>query len=397
MSIMRFRRKILQAIEPQLDSREIIVITGMRRVGKTTLLQILYDKIASDNKVFLDLENILEQKVFEEIDYNNIWANLRAYGISDKEKAYIFLDEIQAMPQIVKAVKYLYDHYNVKFFLTGSSSFYLKNLFPESLAGRKILFELFPLTFEEFLLFKGVDQEFPSDFKDKERRKNFIAYQKTIKFYEEYLAFGGFPQVVLASDESQKRLYLKDIFTSYFEMDVRRLADFRQMGAFRDTLLLLMQRVGSKLEISKLASDIGISRETVYSYLAFLEASYFIFRISPFSRNVDREVSGTRKVYFCDNGIINLFGKVSDGALLENAVFANLRHWGKVHYYQRRSGAEIDFVLFEKNVAFEVKKRAHEQDYVKLLKISNSLGLDACYVISQNFSNAPGTILAQDL
>ena len=108
---MRFNRKILQRIESQLDYREIIVITGMRRVGKTTLLQIIYDKITSKNKVFLDIENILEQKIFEETDYNNIWANLRAYGITNKEKAYIFLDEIQAMPQIVKAIKYLYDHY----------------------------------------------------------------------------------------------------------------------------------------------------------------------------------------------------------------------------------------------------------------------------------------------
>ncbi|MFQ5640756.1 MAG: ATP-binding protein, partial [bacterium] len=291
----------MENIEPQLAAREIIVITGMRRVGKTTLLQMIYDEIESDNKVFLDIENILEQKVFEEVDYNNIWANLQTYGIVHQEKAYIFLDEIQAMPQIVKAIKYLYDHYDVKFFLTGSSSFYLKNVFPESLAGRKMVFELFPLTFEEFLWFRGVERKAHHSFREKGKNKNAISYEKTKKLFEEYLAFGGFPQVVLADGEAQKKLYLKDIFTSYFEMDVRRLADFRQLSAFRDMLLLLMQRVGSKLEISKLASEIGISRETVYSYLSFLQGTYFIFLIPPFSRNVDREVSGTKKVYFCDN------------------------------------------------------------------------------------------------
>ena len=135
---MRFHRKLLDNIEPKLDSKEIIVITGMRRVGKTTLLQMIYDRVASSNKAFLDIENILEQRTFEEVDYNNIWANLRAYGVTNEEKAYIFLDEIQAMPQIVKAIKYLYDHYDVKFFLTGSSSFYLKNLFPESLAVERL-------------------------------------------------------------------------------------------------------------------------------------------------------------------------------------------------------------------------------------------------------------------
>ncbi len=394
---MQFRRKILEHIEPWLEAREIIVITGMRRVGKTTLLQMIYDQIPSANKVFLDLENILEQKVFEETDYNNIWSNLRAYGITQKEKAYIFLDEIQAMPQVVKAVKYLYDHYDIKFFLTGSSSFYLKNLFPESLAGRKVIFEMFPLTFEEFLIFKQVKTERQTTFKDKARQKNRIAYEKTKKYFEEYLTFGGFPQVVLADDESQKKLYLKDIFTSYFEMDIRRLADFRQMSAFRDLLLLLMQRVGSRLEISKLASEIGISRETVYSYLAFLEGSYFISRIAPFSRNVDREVSGARKVYFCDNGMINLFGKVSDGALLENAVFMNLRHLGKVNYYQKRSGAEIDFILPDHRIALEVKKRADEKDFKKLKRLCDALNLNECYIISQDYSDLPECILASDL
>lgn len=394
---MRYQRKILNDINPWLKAREIIVITGMRRVGKTTLLQMIYDQIDSKNKVFFDLDNILEQKIFEETDYNNIWGNLRAYGTSNKEKAYIFLDEIQAMPQVVKAVKYLHDHYDVKFFLTGSSSFYLKNLFPESLAGRKIVFEMFPLTFEEFLLFKQIGAERHTTFKDKARQKNRIAYEKISKYFEEYLMFGGFPQVVLAEDESQKKLYLKDILTSYFEMDVRRLADFRQMSAFRDMLLLLMQRVGSKLDISKLSSEIGVSRKTVYSYLSFLESSYFISQIQPFSRNTDREVSGTRKIYFCDNGIINMFGKITDGALLENAVFMNIRHLGKVNYYQKRSGAEIDFILPDQSIALEVKKRATERDVARLQKLCGPLNLRECYVISQNISDISVCILAPDL
>ena len=150
---MRYPRLLLKSIERQINSPEIILVTGMRRVGKTTLLTIIFDKIESKNKVFLDLENILEQKIFEEVDYNNIWSNLKPYGITNQEKAFIFLDEIQTRPEIVKPIKYLYDHYDVKFFITGSSSYYIKDLFPESLSGRKIVFELFPLDFQEFLIF----------------------------------------------------------------------------------------------------------------------------------------------------------------------------------------------------------------------------------------------------
>jgi len=394
---MRFERLILPALQRQVDTPDIIVLTGMRRVGKTTLLRMIYDGIESDNKAFIDLENILDQRIFEEQDYNNIWVNLGAYGISNKSKAFIFLDELQAKPEAVPALKYLHDHYDVKFFVTGSSSFYMKNLFSESLAGRKILFELFPLDFEEFLVFKDAKKEFSLDFKEKETRRNFIAYEKLKGYYDEYLTYGGFPQVVLAPGHEQKELYLKDIFTSYFEMDVKKMADFRQMTAFRDLMLLLMQRTGSKIDISGVASEIGISRNTVYSYISFLESTYFMFFLSPFNKNIIKEVRGAKKVYFCDNGILNQFSRISDGAMLENAVFNNLRKYGKLNYYQKRSGAEIDFILPEKKLALEVKQRGRQGDYRKLEHLSDSLGIEERYVISRTFSQDKGIIPAQDL
>jgi len=394
---MIFPRSILKSIKEQILTREIVVVTGMRRVGKTTLLKIVYDEIKSENKVFLDIENILEQKIFEEIDFNNIWANLKPFGISNKEKAYIFIDEVQLKPEIIKPIKYLYDHYDVKFFITGSSSFYLKNLFPESLAGRKIIFELFPLSFEEFLVFKDEKKYFYNDFDKIEKNKNLILHEKFKKLYEEYIYFGGFPQVVLSENESGKRLFLKDIFNSYFEKEVMLMADFRLITAFRDLLLLLMQRVGSKLEVSKLSSEIGVSRHTITSYISFLQGTYFIFLISPFSRNVDREVSGTKKIYLCDNGIINQFGKISDGSLIENSVFLNIRKYGKVNYYQKRSGSEIDFILPEKGISFEVKKRAVSKDYKKLSKLSESIRIKKYFVISQIFSKEKGIIPVEDI
>ena len=130
----RYNRKLLVELRKWVDKRHVVVVTGMRQVGKTTLFKMLFNEIKSANKVFLDMENPIVQKVFEETDYDNIWENLKSYGIKAGEKAYIFLDEIQAMPEVVKAVKYLFDHYEVQFFAAGSSSFYLTNMFPESLA-----------------------------------------------------------------------------------------------------------------------------------------------------------------------------------------------------------------------------------------------------------------------
>ena len=396
-STRQYRRSIQGLLEEQLKYRNIVVVTGMRRTGKTTLLRMIFDSIDDDNKVFLDMENLLDLEIFLEKDFNNIWNNLKQFGVTPDRKAYIFVDEIQASPEVTKAIKYLYDHYTIKFFLTGSSSFYLKNLFPESLAGRKVVFQLSPLDFGEFLLFKGAHRKSLRLFEEKEASKNKTAFEKYHHFFMEYCYFGGFPQVVTEENETQKSRYLSDILSSYFEKDIRQMADFRNLTAIRELIRLLFPRVGSKLEITKIARETGVSRETIYSYLSFLEESYFISRISPHSTNVDREVSGTKKVYFCDNGLLNLFGKVSEGALLENAVYLNLKQYGKVNYYQRRSGREIDFILSEMKTAFEVKMKGTEYDLGILKKLASSLKLKEYYVISQLFNDCEGLILAQDL
>ena len=390
---MIYPRKVLQEIMKYIESKEIIVLTGMRQVGKTTLYRIIFDSINSDNKIFLDVENPIDQKVFEEEDFNNIVRNFERLGIDSKKKMYTFIDEIQAMPGIVRAIRYLYDNYDIKFFVTGSSSFYLKSLFTESLAGRKFLFEMFPLDFEEFLIFKNQKRQFYEDFEEKDKQKNFIIYEKLKRFYDEYLEFGGFPAVVLAENVEEKKMKLKDIFKSYFEKDIKILADFKDIRAMRELILLVMQRCGSKLEITKLASEIGVSRETIYSYLNFLEGTYFILLVTPFSRNVDREVSGSRKIYLCDNGLLNNFSKVSEGSLFENAVFLNIKKYGKINYYQKRTGGEIDFII-NKEIAIEVKLKGTESDLKKLERISASLDIKDYYLITKDFSNEKGFIPA---
>jgi len=392
-----YKRKLYHILKNKIKDKEIIVVTGMRRVGKTTLFKMIFEEIDSKNKVFLDIENPLNQKIFEEEDYDNIWANLESFGINKEQKSYIFIDEIQVKPELTKVVKYLYDHYDVKFFLTGSSSFYLKNLFPESLAGRKIIFELFPLDFEEFLIFKEREKRFHHALKDKVDKKNKIEYEKSKKLYDEYLEFGGFPQVVLADNIEKKKEFLVDIFKSYFEKDVQSLADFREMKAFRDLLLLLLKRIGTKLDITKLSSEIGVSRETIYTYLSFLENTYFIHFISPLTKSIDREVSKTKKIYVCDNGIAKYIGKCNEGSLLENSVFHNIRRYGEIRYYQKRTGAEIDFILNEAEKALEVKNKGNDRDYLKLKKLSEKLGIREYYIITKEYVDKKGFVQAQDL
>lgn len=365
-----------------MASSEAIIITGMRRVGKTTLLRFIMDKIASENKIFLDLENPANQKYFEEDNYDGIADGLRLLGLDLGKKGYVFLDEIQFVKNIPSVVKYLHDHYNIKFFLSGSSSFYLKNLFSESLAGRKHIFELFPLSFQEFMQFKNPKMTLNVLGKNKVSQAMF---GQVDRYYKEYIAYGGFPGVVQKESIREKTSMLEDIFSSYFQLEVVQLGDFKKINVIRDLMLLLMERVGSKLDVQKLSRELGVSRETINNYIAFLENTYFISLIRPFSRNRDSEIRSAQKFYLCDSGLVNHFARVSAGALFEQVIFSALKNLGEVSYYQKKSGVEIDFIL-DKKTAYEVKLMPYDQDVKKLRSLSGELKLKNYKIISQKYS-----------
>lgn len=393
---MFYPRLILPQLEKELNTAEITVITGMRQVGKTTLLDHLFSQVESSNKVKFDFENPLNRKIFEEENYDAIWHNLVQFGVNNQTKAYIFLDEIQHLPSIGSTVKYLTDHWEVKFVLTGSSSYYLKNLFSESMAGRKLIFEVYPLTFSEFLVFKGTTQEKLPSFSEKAASKNNISYSRLIPFYKEYLEYGGFPKVILTQDPERKKALLSEVFTSYYENDVASLSDFKDTTKLRDLILLLIPRVGSRIEVAKLAVGLGVSRETVYSYLSFLEKTYFITLLSKFSASIDRRAAGGKKLFLCDSGMVNILGKASEGQLFEQSVFQNLHHSHILHFYNKGGASEIDFIADGK-IALEVKTSASKRDIDHLKRRSKSLNLLETYIISREYSEAKEVILATDL
>jgi hypothetical protein len=384
---MIYPRAVFDEIKIYLDSTEAVVITGMRRTGKTTLLNLIQKQIDSENRLFLDLENPLNRKYFEEDDYEKIKASFEFLGLNFTKRAYIFLDEIQYVRNLPSVVKYFIDHYKVKFFLTGSASFYLKNLFTESLAGRKVIFEIFPLTFREFLVFKQARFTIP----ESTRNISKTIFSMLDRLYAEYLTYGGFPEVVLKETAKEKTRALDDIFTSFFQLEVLQLGDFRKKEVIRDLMLLLIQSTGSKLDIQKISRNLRISRPALYNYLAFLESTYFIKTVRPFSRGKTTEVKKMPKVYICDTGFVNHFARVDPGHIFENSVFQNLRTKGEINYYQRKSGVEIDFI-FDKKIAFEVKLNPRASDIRRLKELSGELGLKDYMIISRNFCALEGII-----
>lgn len=377
-------RKITPYLEKELETDNVIVLTGMRRAGKTTLILYLYDKIKDRRKLYLDLENPLNQSYFSPVDYDEVKVYLEQLAQGKGKKLVVFLDEIQNVKNLPSIVKYLYDHYKIKFVLTGSASFYLKNLFAESLSGRKRIFELSPLDFEEFLSYKAPHIKKPA-LKDKVTKPVFDLFDK---YVFEYLSFGGFPSVVLKQSGQEKVAEIRDIFTSYYQNEIRLLSDFRKLAAMRETITLLTGRVGSKIDISKMSSELGISRITIGEYLDFLEGTYLIKRIKPYSQKIDVTLRGQAKPYFCDIGFLTMQERVADSVVLENAVYNLIRNHGEVFFYQSKSGSEIDFIL-KKGIgllAFEVKSKAHITDVNRLKRLAGRFGVKDYYVVSRNYS-----------
>jgi predicted AAA+ superfamily ATPase len=376
-------RTIFPLLKNALTDDRIIVITGMRRVGKTTTLKWLLDQVNSTNKLYLDLERLDQRAVFEQSNYDEVLSYFRNLGFNTDQPLTVALDEIQTVKNIPSVVKYLYDHYGIKFILSGSSSYYLKNLFTESMAGRKVVYELYPLGFGEFLDFRGI----PYRRRDRwqEMQFNRIEFDRLREPYDEFITYGGLPSVVLEPRPEAKREILNDILSSYINIDVTSLTDFRKINELKTLLQILPMRIGNKLDLSKLSKIVGVSRPTLNGYLEFLEMTYMIAQLPAHARP-DKAAALGRKLYFCDNGIASILENPGEGALFENAVFNQLKAYGVESYYSITNEAEIDFIMGgskSPQTALEVKVRPVETDRKKLTKLAGKAEISQSWIVGR--------------
>lgn len=377
---MSFIERVLYSeLKEHLSRKQVTIITGLRRTGKTTLLKQLMSEFPGNNKLYLDLEKIANRELLSEKNYDNILSAFRSLGINEKEKMLIAVDEAQLLPGCVSVIKYLYDNYDIKFLVTGSSSYYIKDLFNESLAGRKKVFQLHTLNFSEFLSFKNIAYH---PVTEGFRLFNNYEYERLKNFYNEFILFGGFPEVVLSDSEGEKKDILEDIIGSYINIDIKNISDIRDQKNLHTLLKMLAARVSSRLDYTKLASLTGLSRTTVYNYISLLEDTFMIKRIPVYSVNPDREIVKAPKIYISDNGLLNSLAEVGSGLQFENAVFNQLKFRGELKYYSLKTGKEIDFILNGK-YALEVKETGVENDKVKLGYLAEPLGINERFIISR--------------
>ena len=386
------KRFLYSKIVKYLEHKNALIITGMHQVGKTTLMRQIFAEVKHP-KLWFDFDNPLDLLHFENINYDAIYETLKSETKVENEKLFVFIDEIQNFPEITKIIKYLIDKYKVKFIVSGSSNYYLKNLFPESLSGRKFLFVFHPLSFSEYLLFKNKSSNMQKDinFDNLTFHNSLIEYKKYEMDYYDYIEFGKFPDVVTTADIDTKKQIIKNIFSSFFEKDIKILSDIKDIRELRDLILLLVPRIGNMLDVTKISSELKINRVKLYNYLELLQGVFFLKLIPKYSKSIDRSVAGGKKVYFADTGLLNVIGRVNDGQLFENMIASQLADYGELSFYNKRNSSEIDFIL-NKEIALEVKLTATNKDLTKLKNTTEKLGIEKYYLISKNFTETEKTI-----
>ncbi len=350
-----YKRKLAEKICEYLSSKKAIVIYGARQTGKTTLLKYIIQNHIKENAFYFDLELSNLLAMCNE-GAESVYRYLQQKGANEKKKIYLIIDEVQYLEDPSKFIKILHDHYpGVKLIVSGSSTFEIKRKFNQSLAGRIIAFELYPLNFEEFLIFKDREYKFAKENAEAINRE-------LIDLADEYIRYGGYPEIVLEDSEDKKYTYLSQIINTYIRKDIRDIGNIRNIASFNKLLDALASQSAQLLNISELANTLGIRRETVMEYLGLLESTFIIKIIRPFHKNLRSELSKNPKVFLTDTGMMHLlwlkeFPKIVHGSVFETFVFLELIKAGKdIRFWRTTNKQEIDFVLPGKEVyAIEAK------------------------------------------
>lgn len=358
---MTIIRNITIEAQKYLKEAEILLFIGARQAGKTTILKQLQQYLEKQNQFcyFLNLEDPEYLELLNKSPKNLF----KIFTLDLKKRNYIFIDEVQYLKNPSNFLKYLYDEYKdkIKLLVSGSSAFYLDKKFKDSLAGRKKIFNVFTLSFPEFLRFKN-ENELSRRLTAK-TELSLADKEKITLYFQEYLLYGGYPRVVLAPLEEKKDI-LREIAYSYIKKDIYE-SNIRQDEIFYRLFKILASQIGNLVNISELANTLGISKTSVDNYLYVMQKSFHIHLIKPFYKNIRKELSKMPKIYFYDVGLRNFFIdnfksyelREDKGPLLENISFRQLIEKYDIEtikFWRTITKQEIDFVIGE-NLAFEVK------------------------------------------
>lgn len=315
------RSLYIDKIVNYLNRKEVLVLKGIRRSGKSTIMRQVLSKVKNGIYVNLDDYRFFEFKSVELLE-----KILNMY--LGEEKIYLFLDEIQTIPNFESWIRTHYDkESNVKFIVSGSNSSLMSKDLATLMTGRTITFEITPLNFVEFL-----------DFSD--------------KGLQEYLEFGGFPEIVLEDSLEKKRELLSNYFNTIVEKDIILKYGLKQDRQFKELLKYLLGNPGVRISANKLSKQLGISINTVKSYLEYAQEVYLLLEVPFFSYSAKTKFIASRvsKYYTIDNGFTKLFTtRFEKSKAYENSVALYFFKEREDLYYWINKN-EVDFVYKDKAI-----------------------------------------------
>jgi len=351
---MYYKRELEDKIKAYLDKPEIIAVLGPRQVGKTTLLKKIYEE--SKDAVFLTFEDIELKLLFEEDIKSFVKLYIEPYKT-------IFIDEFQYVKEGGKKLKYIYDtSTGKKLLISGSSAINLSIEAIKYLAGRIFVFYLYSFSFSEFL--SAADKPLHNIFIEEDKFSEQIN-KKIYKYLLSYLVYGGYPRILLAKDDEEKKEVLKNIVNIYLLRDIKDLISIADETRYYKLLKALALQIGNITVYNELAAVSGLDYYKTKRILSIFEKLFLVKFVTPYFSNKRIEISKNPKVFFMDLGIRNAIlgdfklidDRVDKGALFENYIFRAFYENDKsVKYYRSKSGTEIDFIIDDK-LPVEVKSK----------------------------------------
>lgn len=367
------------ALEPLLAAKEIIVISGVRRSGKSTLLRIIADRLAKvippENVFYLNFDD--ERLVdFTPQNFNDLLELF--FETHTKGKAVFLLDEVQNVAFWEKWVNRLHEQEEIKVFVTGSNASLLSSEIATSLTGRNITIELFPFSFREFLRLQGEEAGELTT-----KRKGYLSHA-----FQEYLERGSFPQVI----KSQNKEFLKSYFNDILYKDIIARYSLRDVKEIKELAVYLASHIGKPLSYHQLATMTGIkSVSTIKNYWEYFQQSFLFFKLSLFDYSIKRQLYNPAKNYCIDVQLANQIGFAfteDRGRLLENISFIELKRRGEEVYYHKGK-KECDFVIKRGRkitmviqVCTELNQDSREREIAGLLDAAKTYNLKTGFILT---------------
>lgn len=385
------RTKYVDELFRQRNIKEVSIVAGIRRSGKSTILLQVLQKIIKSG---VPKENTLAVN-FEEPAFSgclDVALLLKIYDaylekFSPKGKIFVVLDEVQMLSGWEKFVRGLYDRgENIKFYITGSSSRLLSAEFGSVLTGRIYSNEIFPLSFKEFLQFKEQDRLL-AGFTGK-------GSPALRNLFTQYMQFGGFPQIVLTPEEQDKIGLLKDYYSAIMEKDIVQRYSVRDVKKLKEFCLNLITNIAAPFSGYKSSKNQQISQPTANKFLQYVEEVFLVQKTDFFSYSFTRQKGNPHKIYVIDPGLYQAVAfRFSEnlGKIFENMVYMEYRRRGQEIFYWKGKH-EVDFMIREGtkitrliNVCWELTAENRERETAGLWEAMEEFNLQEAEIITAGY------------